>query len=280
MSRGRPRKAQRTPERVRYHYEVEREIADRLRAASAEERPQMYCDAYDELFARVADHPQLTGHESRASQAHARDQWRFLRHFTKPGDTLVEVGPGDCALTVLAAGTAHCVIAVDVSSTILGLSGLPGNVRCVVASCSELPLPDSSVQIVYCDQLLEHLHPDDARAHLRSTLRVLDEGGVYVCITPNAAAGPHDVSRGFTREATGLHLKEYTLGELTGLLADVGFSRVRQYVGTRGLYSRVPLRMMLTLESGFLRLPDAWRRWLIDTPMSLPFVHMRLVASK
>ena len=49
----------RSPERLRLHYEVERELSDRLRAASAEERATLYGEVYDELFRRVEDHPQL-----------------------------------------------------------------------------------------------------------------------------------------------------------------------------------------------------------------------------
>ena len=55
--------SQRTPEQLRHHYEVERELADRLRSASREERKQLYAGVYDELFRRVPDHPQLTWRE-------------------------------------------------------------------------------------------------------------------------------------------------------------------------------------------------------------------------
>src|SRR3712207_6241441 len=51
----------RTPARVRHHYEVERELADRLRRAGPGERLRLYSEVYDELFRRVPDHPQLTG---------------------------------------------------------------------------------------------------------------------------------------------------------------------------------------------------------------------------
>jgi hypothetical protein len=51
----------RSPERLRLHYEVERELSDRLRAASAEERATLDGEVYDELFRRVEDHPPARG---------------------------------------------------------------------------------------------------------------------------------------------------------------------------------------------------------------------------
>ena len=50
----------RSPERLRAHYEVERSLADRVRAArSFDERRRIVSSMYDELFQRVPDHPRL-----------------------------------------------------------------------------------------------------------------------------------------------------------------------------------------------------------------------------
>ena len=45
---------------LRQHYEVERELSDRLRHATREERRSLYGQVYDELYQRVPHHPQLT----------------------------------------------------------------------------------------------------------------------------------------------------------------------------------------------------------------------------
>ena len=50
----------RTREELRQHYDVERELADRLRTASKDERRTLYAEVYDELFKRVPLHPQHT----------------------------------------------------------------------------------------------------------------------------------------------------------------------------------------------------------------------------
>jgi len=50
----------RPPERLIAHYELERRLADRLRAASRDERSQVYAEVYSELFNSLPDHPQKT----------------------------------------------------------------------------------------------------------------------------------------------------------------------------------------------------------------------------
>ena len=48
----------RSAENIRQHYIIERELADRLRHASREERRAgLYAAVYNELFRRVPDHP-------------------------------------------------------------------------------------------------------------------------------------------------------------------------------------------------------------------------------
>ena len=50
----------RTMEQRRAHYEVETELAARLRNSSREERRNLYTALYDELYEKVPDHPLLT----------------------------------------------------------------------------------------------------------------------------------------------------------------------------------------------------------------------------
>jgi hypothetical protein len=89
----------RTPEQLREHYEIEKELADRLRNASKGERGQLYSAVYDELFRRVPHHPQLTQKASpRQRQWAVREQTEFLNRFLSKDSTFLEVGPGDCAL--------------------------------------------------------------------------------------------------------------------------------------------------------------------------------------
>ena len=48
----------RPPDHLIAHYELERRLADRLRAAPRDERSRLYSAVYSELFNSLPDHPQ------------------------------------------------------------------------------------------------------------------------------------------------------------------------------------------------------------------------------
>jgi SAM-dependent methyltransferase len=226
---------------LREHYEVEKELADRLRHASRDERLTLYGDVYDELFKRVPNHPQRTRQADPAATAGAvAGQIEMLEPFLEPEATFLEVGAGDCALSAAVAQRVKKVYAIDVSEEITRGLTLPDNVELRLSDGTSIPVPPGSVDISYSNQLMEHLHPDDAFEQLRNLYDCLKPGGVYLCVTPNRVTGPHDISMFFDTEATGFHLKEYTIGELHRLFTNVGFSAVTVLVGGRGRYRRIP----------------------------------------
>ena len=49
----------RTPEQLREHYEIEKELATKLRESSHEERRALYASLYEELYQLVPSHSQL-----------------------------------------------------------------------------------------------------------------------------------------------------------------------------------------------------------------------------
>jgi SAM-dependent methyltransferase len=253
----------RTAERIRAHYEVERELADRLRHAPREERRGLYSLVYDELFERVPDHPQLTRKGSAEdTRVQVGLQMRFLRHFLRPGLTFLEIGAGDCALSAEVARTARHVYAVDVSESISSLVGRPANLEIVVSDGVSIPVEAGSVDFAYSNQLMEHLHPEDAFEQLRNIVRALAPSGRYVCITPNRLSGPHDVSSHFDREATGFHIKEYTVTELARLFRAAGFAQARAYAQARGRVAPVPGPLAAGVEGAIGALPFGARRQL------------------
>jgi SAM-dependent methyltransferase len=83
--------------------------------------------------------------------------------------------------------------------------------------------------LVYWNDVFEHLPPDEIRDYLRRIHALLAPGGQLVTITPNWHMRPSDVTAAFhpaRTEAAGLHLKEYTLGQVVSLLREAGFARV------------------------------------------------------
>jgi SAM-dependent methyltransferase len=251
----------RTPEQLREHFEVERELAQRLLAASRDERKRMYAEVYNELFRRVPHHSQLTRVRTPQSQREmVEDQMRVLGRFLAPGCTLVEVGAGDCAVSIAAASTAARVWAIDVSHEIAHKMSLPEKVGLILSDGTSIPVEPGTVDVVYSHQLMEHLHPDDAQEQLANVHRALKPGGRYVCITPNRLTGPHDISKHFTPVAEGFHLVEYTHGSLRALFRAVGFTRSDCYATLRGRVFGVPGWLMRASELAMGLLPHALRR--------------------
>ena len=240
---------ERSNERIRQHYLIEKELAARLRTASKQERQYLYTEVYDELFRRVPDHPQLyLKLDTAAQQGNLNSRLALLRKHLSPDLTYLEIGPGDCSLANEVARLVRKVYAVDVSHEITKEVELPDNVELIISDGSSIPVPNDSIDLAYSDQLMEHLHPDDAVDQLANIYRSLVPGGRYVCITPNRLSGPHDVSQYFDDVASGFHLKEYTLRELSGIFSRVGFRRFQALVGARGFELRVPALFPRTIE--------------------------------
>jgi SAM-dependent methyltransferase len=246
--------AQRSPDQVREHYEIEKALAARLRGASAEERKRLYGKLYDELCRRVPHHPQLTRKVApEESRRLVQRQLGMLSTFLGKDTIYLEVGPGDCALTFAVARQVRKSIGVDVCAELTSAERRPENFELILSDGTSIPVPPGSVDVAYSNQLMEHLHPDDARAQLINLNRALRRGGVYVCVTPNRLTGPHDVSRDFDPVATGFHLHEYTNAELIELFQACGFEPVWIYSTLRGHSLRVPRRPLLAFEHWLLR---------------------------
>jgi len=258
-------------ESLRNHYAVEKSIADRLRCASREERQRLYRSMYDELFARVPDHPRLLRRDDPERTArHNRTKLVLLRGFLGSDRVVAEFAPGDCRFCLELAQRVALVYGIDISDQRGAWSETPGNFRFVVYDGYELDLPDASVNVVFSDQLVEHLHPDDVEHHFRLVRRILVEGGVYVFRTPHALSGPHDVSRFFSDVPEGFHLKEWTYGELGEVLRRVGFSSCRAFWNGRGGRVPLPWRLAVALERLLAPLPLPTRRLL--SRLALPNV--------
>jgi SAM-dependent methyltransferase len=245
----------RTLERIHAHYQVERELAARLRQANKEERRRLYSEVYDELFRRVPDHPQLALKQKYPERGEVRFALALLKKFLTPDTVYLEIGPGDCALACEVARLVQHVYAIDVSSEVTRSVTLPANFELAISDGSSVPVAANSIDLAFSDQLMEHLHPDDALDQLRNIYTALKPGGVYLCITPNRLSGPHDVSRYFDKVATGFHLREYTVSELTALCRAAGFRRVKALAGAHGHNFSAPAELFEWLEWFMTRLP-------------------------
>ncbi len=266
---------------IRSHYEIEKRLATQLRSAQKEERRNLYRSAYDELFRRVPNHPQLVNRATAEErQTLAKRQVGFLQSLTRSGPTFLEVGCGDCLISLEFAKHAAAVYAVDVSDEITKQVTPPGNFRLILSDGSSIDVPAGTVDLAFSNQLMEHLHPEDALDQLRNVYRALAAGGRYFCITPNRMSGPHDVSRNFDGTATCFHLKEYTVAELQNLFRQVGFRKFHAYIGVDGMYMRVPTFLPRLLEGMLSWLPDRLRLGIAPTAPFRLLLGIRLLAIK
>src|SRR5208283_2928145 len=104
----------RPPERLIAHYELERRLAERLRASSSDERARLYTDVYSELFAKLPDHPQNKPGGGPQSGRIAKEV-RLLRPLLTPTSVCLELGCGDAALSLALASMIGTAIALDIT---------------------------------------------------------------------------------------------------------------------------------------------------------------------
>jgi SAM-dependent methyltransferase len=271
----------RTEAQIREHYEIERELADRLRRATRDERRQLYSEAYNELFRRVPHHQQLTRIASpQLTERNISWQFALLKRFLNCDTTFLEIGAGDCRLSYRVCPVAKQVFAVDVARLVPESDCGPENFRLFITDGIHFPMPMETVDLAYSNQLMEHLHPDDAWEQLRGIYEVLKPGGKYVCITPNRLSGPWDISMYYDEVATGFHLKEYTLIELAWIFRKIGFSKLIAYVGARGVYIRFPIVPILFFEKLLERLPRRYRSRIAHSLAVRILLGVRLVGIK
>lgn len=263
MSNKVPVTDNRTLQRIRAHYKIEKELAERLRKSSKEERKYLYSFLYDELFKRVPDHPQLTRKlYSKESNKRLEKQMTILRGFLNPETIFLEVGSGDCSLSLEVAKYVRKVYAVDVAREITKNVSAPKNVELILSDGSSIPVPENNINMAYSNQLMEHLHPDDAIEQLQNIYKALIPGGFYICVTPNRLSGPHDISRYFDKVARGFHLNEYTNTELIKVFRKVGFSKTDIIENGKKISKLFTIKMC---ESILAFLPHSLREKVIES---------------
>jgi SAM-dependent methyltransferase len=184
---------------------------------------------------------------------------KLFRRFVQPGDTIVEFGPGDCCFAYELCKIASSVLGVDISDQ-SGPQTAPDNFELLVYDGYRLDVDPGMAQVVISDQLIEHFHPEDTEHHFRIVRDLLQPGGRYVFRTPHRHNGPHDVSKYFTQEPQGFHLKEWTYGELADLLSGLGYESCWGYVCLKSWAIPVPATVLRWIEQTSKFLPNFMKR--------------------
>jgi SAM-dependent methyltransferase len=272
-------KDRRSEERLRVHYDLERQLACRLRDAPAADRAKVYNDVYCDIFRALPDHPQAVEKNGDRARHVSRLLARLMPLLGKDKNFL-EIGCGDGALSSAVAPHVAHGYALDVTDVLVDPATVPTNMELLITAGGAIPLPDSSIDVALSDQLIEHLHPDDVPGQLLEIFRVLKPGGAYYCCTPNRVIGPHDVSCFFEYEASGFHLCEYDSRAILRLFNETGFRRSRFFVPVGG--SKVPLASIIlrTLENALLSMPCRARAWTARRRLIGVLVGLNVIATK
>jgi SAM-dependent methyltransferase len=266
----------RSPAALRHQFEVEQDLARRLRASSQAERTQLFATLYTELFSRVPDHPRLTRVDEAAYQARvANTQLNLLRPVLGPDTVMVEFAPGDCSLARVVAPHVKQVIGVDISDQRASGAVYPANFELLVYDGCTVPMAPGSADVVFSYQFLEHLHPDDVEPHFRLAAKLLRPGGVYIFDTPHRHSGPHDIAGLFGPDLVCLHMQEWTYAELRRQLRASGFGATYCYRRGKPMRSAWINHLNDAAEAVFGLLPTTLRRKLSRRPF--PSVTMMAV---
>ena len=115
-------------------------------------------------------------------------EFSFLEKRFTPRTVYMEIGAADCSFALRAASYVERVYAIDVSGRFLQSVYAPLNLKLVLCDGVRLPLPESSVDLAWGGDFIDHLHADDALAHFENVRRSLAAGGEYLLTTQQPAA--------------------------------------------------------------------------------------------
>jgi len=235
---------------IQNHYLVEKALAEKLKKANREERKLIYATMYDELFSKVPDHTRLTRRDSEEQTlASNKTKFSLVKNFINKSTVFAEFAPGDCKFAMEVAKQVKHVYAMDISNQFNSADILPDNFTMIVFDGYNIEdIKENSIDIIFSDQLIEHIHPEDTEHHFKLAYNLLKKGGKYIFRTPQYHSGPHDISGYFSDEPEGFHLKEWTYIEIKQLLRDLNYSRLSSYWYGKGIRVAMPYLYFETTE--------------------------------
>jgi SAM-dependent methyltransferase len=136
-------------------------------------------------FYRTFSEKRLTGvGAARRGRIERSRMGLLLRYRTPPGQ-LLEIGPGQGTLAALALDAGWSYSAVE-PSVILAQQLRQQGLDVVQAFTPPIPAADASQDVLYADQVLEHMPGiDAARTLTAEALRVLRPGGILFIVVPD-----------------------------------------------------------------------------------------------
>jgi SAM-dependent methyltransferase len=222
-------------------HELELQYAKRLRNSSREERRGLYLEAYDAASkARALTMPEIPKNRTAGTSSALVNS---LIRLCDSSECVLEVGCGRGYTCLKLAPHVAWLVGLDMSDSMLDEArmllgtNMVSNVSILNGYADKLTeyFDRETFDKVISIDVHEHLHPEDAIAHLSEVHAVLRSKGRLIVVTPNRLTGPHDITRGLFPDATqplGFHLNETTCSELVHQMKGVGFVRFRSLMPT------------------------------------------------
>lgn len=254
-----------TDDQIYKMYESEIKHSNRLRISDSNKRKSLYEEVYEDYYSELPFHPAFKLKEDKkARQNRLEFQICKLKPLLNKNENFVEVGAGDCSLSINIAPYVSKVYALEISETYASQDKiLPDNVEIKIFDGFKFPFNESEIDFIYSNQLMEHLHPNDAIDQLKSIYFSLKKGGKYMCITPNRLIGPADITGFYGNQALGFHLKEYTDLELRSTLKSVGFKTFKFQTLIKGKSIYIPFFIKWIIEKYFSKISKNKREKLL-----------------
>jgi SAM-dependent methyltransferase len=185
-----------------------------------------------------------------------RARLALLMRYAKPPGHLLEIGPGQGTLAALAVGAGWQYSAIEPSAILADRLRSEG-FDVIQSWTPPIEAPSSSRDVVYADQVLEHMPGiDAARSLTAEALRVLRPGGVFFVVVPDYLK-----ERGFFWDIDYTHNFVTTERRVRQLLYDGGFE-IERVVRSIGVATG-PLRDAMAAMALLMNVPglDALSRY-------------------
>jgi len=239
-----PLEADISEEMILAHWELEKQLTLELLQSTPENRWDTFERCYTRLYADLEWINRLVGKSNLTPVGERFERWTEV--IGPPPKSVYEIGSGrgdlisylaqngfDCKGTEITRERGQKLVAGPCTSLSWGISDGVHLDRFE---------PTGTFDVVVSSQVIEHLHPEDLKAHLKGVYSILRGGGRYVFSTPHRYTGPHDISRVFKLdEPKGMHLREYTYQELVKATEGAGFTRI--------YYAFIPRKLRMLLAS-------------------------------
>jgi len=136
-------------------------------------------------FYKTFSEKKLTTYGSARRGKIEQHRLRLLHRYKPAPGEMFEIGPGHGTLADQAVSAGWRYTAIEASPILIDVLRKKG-LRVIEAFTPPIPIADASADVVYADQVLEHMSGIDAARHFTAEgLRALRPGGIFFVVVPD-----------------------------------------------------------------------------------------------